>query len=116
MANRRPLVPPPTSPSERTSGSRSHRVHRLAGVVAVLALTVAGVVVPEVRPYALAALAVATLLVSALLVRALRAASSRATASTDRLAFLADASRVLGRSLDYETTLETIAGLAVPAL
>jgi PAS domain S-box-containing protein len=38
---------------------------------------------------------------------------SERKAAEDRLRFLAEASRVLGSSLDYETTLEGLAGLAV---
>jgi PAS domain S-box-containing protein len=40
----------------------------------------------------------------------------RAEAAHDRLAFLADASSVLARSLDYEATLARVAALAVPRL
>jgi PAS domain S-box-containing protein len=41
---------------------------------------------------------------------------SERKAAEERLRFLAEASRVLGSSLDYETTLEGLAGLAVAAL
>jgi len=44
--------------------------------------------------------------------------AARATAETaeDRAALLAEASRVLGSSLDYETTFASVAGLVVPTL
>jgi len=45
-----------------------------------------------------------------------RAARREAEAARQRLAFLAEASRVLASSLDYETTLERVAQLAVPTL
>jgi PAS domain S-box-containing protein len=45
-----------------------------------------------------------------------QAARAEAELSAHRMAFLADASRVLSESLDYETTLAAIARLAVPAL
>lgn len=45
-----------------------------------------------------------------------RAARDEAEAARRRFAFLADASRVLSESLDYETTLRSIARLAVPEL
>lgn len=43
-----------------------------------------------------------------------REARSQAEAATQRLAFLSEASSVLGASLDYETTLANVAMLAVP--
>src|SRR5207248_9556532 len=48
----------------------------------------------------------------------LRAEASRAEAERlrQREAFLADASRGLSASLDYETTLSTVARLAVPTI
>src|SRR5205085_169348 len=48
----------------------------------------------------------------------LRAEASRAEAERlrQREAFLADASRELSASLDYETTLSTVARLAVPTI
>jgi signal transduction histidine kinase len=39
-----------------------------------------------------------------------------AEASRDRFAFLAEASRCLAQSLDYETTLTTVAGMSLPYL
>ncbi|MEJ7811457.1 MAG: PAS domain S-box protein [Gemmatimonadaceae bacterium] len=45
-----------------------------------------------------------------------QAARGEAEASERRAAFLADASRVLGASFDYQTTLATLARLAVPRL
>ena len=45
-----------------------------------------------------------------------QAARAAAESSGERAAFLAEASRVLGTSFDYETTLETLAHLAVPRL
>ncbi len=39
-----------------------------------------------------------------------------AEASRDRFAFLAEVSRCLAESLDYETTLETVAGMSLPYL
>ena len=44
------------------------------------------------------------------------AARAEAEAAHARLAFLAEASRILGSSLDYETTLRNLARLAVPTL
>lgn len=44
------------------------------------------------------------------------AARSEAAAASSRLAFLSEASRVLGSSLDYETTLGNLAHLVVPQL
>ena len=44
------------------------------------------------------------------------AARSEAAAASSRLAFLSEASRVLGSSLDYETTLGNLARLVVPQL
>jgi signal transduction histidine kinase/FixJ family two-component response regulator len=54
----------------------------------------------------------------ALIEKTAHAEAARAEAQTAerRAAFLADASRVLAASLDYETTLKTAAGLAVPTL
>jgi hypothetical protein len=45
-----------------------------------------------------------------------RAARREAEAAQQRWAFLAEASAILSSSLDYETTLTTIARLAVPTL
>jgi PAS domain S-box-containing protein len=45
-----------------------------------------------------------------------QAARSEAEASARRTAFLADASSVLGSSMDYEETFSTIPGLAIPVL
>ncbi len=42
------------------------------------------------------------------------AARSEAEAAAHRMSFLAEASRILGASLDYETTLRNVAMLAVP--
>ncbi|MEX2572053.1 MAG: GAF domain-containing sensor histidine kinase [Gemmatimonadota bacterium] len=42
--------------------------------------------------------------------------ANNAQSSRDRWAFLAEASRCLADSLEYETTLETVAGLALPLL
>jgi signal transduction histidine kinase/CheY-like chemotaxis protein len=44
------------------------------------------------------------------------AARAEAEAAQSRLVFLAEASRILGGSLDYETTLKNLARLAVPSL
>src|ERR1051325_2757816 len=43
-----------------------------------------------------------------------KAARGEAEAARSRLAFLSEASRVLGNSLDYETTLRNLAHLVVP--
>jgi two-component system cell cycle sensor histidine kinase/response regulator CckA len=51
-----------------------------------------------------------------LLYEAERAARRNAEEAGERLAFLAQASEVLGSSLDYKTTLATVARLAVPRL
>ncbi|MFL5514861.1 MAG: ATP-binding protein [Gemmatimonadales bacterium] len=51
-----------------------------------------------------------------LLYQAERAARHNAEEAGERLAFLAQASEVLGSSLDYKTTLATVARLAVPRL
>src|SRR5207244_2192210 len=45
-----------------------------------------------------------------------RAARAEAEAAQERVAFLAEASEILGSSLDYEQTLASIAGLAVRSL
>ncbi|CAN5529830.1 hypothetical protein BH09GEM1_BH09GEM1_00550 [soil metagenome] len=45
-----------------------------------------------------------------------QAARAAAEASRQRAVFLAEASRVLGNSLDYKTTLRSLASLAVPAI
>lgn len=45
-----------------------------------------------------------------------RAARKKAEAAQKRLAFLSEASHTLGSSLDYETTLNVVAKLAVPAI
>src|ERR1051326_1089352 len=47
---------------------------------------------------------------------ALESARAEVEAAHSRLAFLAEASRVLGSSLDYETTLRNLARLTVPSL
>ena len=51
-----------------------------------------------------------------LLYQAERAARRNAEEAGERLAFLAQASEVLGSSLDYKTTLATVTRLAVPRL
>jgi len=45
-----------------------------------------------------------------------QSARAEAEAAQRRLAFLAEASRVLASSLDYQTTLQSVANLAVPTL
>ena len=45
-----------------------------------------------------------------------RTANARRPESEERAAFLAEASRVLGSSLDYEATLRSVAALAVPVI
>jgi signal transduction histidine kinase len=45
-----------------------------------------------------------------------QSARSREATAEDKLAFLAEASRCLADSLDYEATLRTVAGLALPFL
>jgi signal transduction histidine kinase/CheY-like chemotaxis protein len=50
------------------------------------------------------------------LLKSEKAARSEAEAARSRLAFLSEASRVLGSSLDYETTLANLAHLIVPEL
>ena len=50
------------------------------------------------------------------LIDRLRVAEQRAMAGQRRTTFLSEASRVLASSLDYETTLQTVARLAVPRL
>jgi signal transduction histidine kinase len=45
-----------------------------------------------------------------------QSARAEAEAAQKRLAFLAEASRVLASSLDYQTTLQSVADLAVPTL
>ena len=50
------------------------------------------------------------------LLKSEQAARSEAEAAGSRLAFLSEASRVLGSSLDYETTLRNLARLIVPEL
>ena len=50
------------------------------------------------------------------LLRAEQAARAEAEAAQERLAFLAEASAILASSLDYETTLNRVAHLAVPRL
>ncbi len=47
---------------------------------------------------------------------AMQAARAESEATQRRLAFLADASRVLALSLDYETTLHNVVSAAIPAL
>jgi len=104
-----------------------------AGLVATAVCSAASVyfVLPPLHGGATAALTsaveLAVFLLTALLVSRLRATvrASRAHAEASahaaqmqelRLAFLAEASSVLGASLDYETTLKAVAHLAVPFL
>ena len=53
---------------------------------------------------------------NAWLYSATQEARARAEAAERRMAFLAEASRALAASLDYETTLQSVARLAVPVL
>ncbi|HWB71844.1 MAG TPA: EAL domain-containing protein [Egibacteraceae bacterium] len=60
--------------------------------------------------------ALAAALADIRLIEAERAARDRAEEALRRSAFLAEAGRVLGSSLDYRTTLESVARLLVPEL
>lgn len=59
---------------------------------------------------------VAIILENARLYESQRAARAEREAARGRAAFLAEASRILGSSLDYETTLAEVAALALPRL